>query len=605
MCSICGIYDYHRDGRPDAARMGATMKHRGPDDDAAFTHGRVALHHNRLAVIDPIGGRQPMTVCHKGHEYTIVYNGEIYNQDMLRSELRHAGIRPATASDTELVLYSYILFGNDCPVHLNGIFAFCIYDADRDLLFFARDRLGVKPLLYAEYEGKFYFASEVKAILEGSRMPARLDENGLFELLYLSPVTLPSSGILSGICQVPPAFAGTVTEAGMTLFRYWELTPGEFIQNPKAAIENTRLLLTDAIRRQLVSDVPLCTLLSGGLDSSIITAVAAESYRERGEQLSTYSFEYESNSAYAPTLFQPNRDDDYASSLAAELGTRHTVLTVPTHTVAELLPKAAVMRDMPGQADIDSSLLYFCEKIKRSHTVALSGECADEIFGGYPWFYRAEMLERSAFPWIHDEGARASLFVPEIAKIDEGRERLYELTRRAIAATPLSGYESPEDRTARIATHLSVCYFMTNLLSRKDRMSMACGLEVRVPFADHRVLEYAYRIPWSMKFRDGIEKAVLRDAMQGILPGRILTRKKSPYPKTHNPLYEATVRRMLLERLDRTDSRLAPLLDRRRLNELFDGESVTWFGQLMARPQLLGWLVQLDEWLKAYRVEIV
>lgn len=605
MCSICGIYDYHREGRPDARAMGIPMKHRGPDADGAFSCGRVSLQHNRLSVIDPIGGAQPMTVCHKGRSYTVVYNGEIYNQDALRSELRHAGIRPKTSSDTELVLYSYILFGKDCPVHLNGIFAFCVYDEEQDLLFFARDRLGVKPLFYAEHGGRFYFASEVKSILAGSKMPARLDADGLFELLYLSPVTLPTSGILAGIRQVPPAFAGTVTEAGLTLFRYWELLPSECIQNPKAAIENTRLLLTDAIRRQLVSDVPLCCLLSGGLDSSIITAVAAEAYRERGEVLASYSFEYEDNKSYTPTLFQPNRDDDYASSLAAELGTAHTVLTAPTGEVARLLPEAARMRDMPGQADIDSSLLYFCGEIKKRHTVALSGECADEIFGGYPWFYRPEMLERPCFPWIHDETARALLFDPIVARIDEGRERLFELYRRAVAAAPLSGTETPEDRRARIATHLSVNYFMTNLLARKDRMSMARGLEVRVPFADHRVLEYAYRIPWSVKFRGGVEKALLRDAMQGILPERILTRKKSPYPKTHNPHYEELVRSMLTERLSRPESRLAPLLDRRRLAELMSGESVTWFGQLMARPQLLAWLVELDEWLEAYRVELI
>lgn len=605
MCSICGIYDYRGGVPADVAEMNAVLKHRGPDASGEYQAGRVTFGHNRLSVIDPANGAQPMCVTHKGKRYSIVYNGEIYNASALRSALVGAGIRPRTACDTELVLYAYILYGENAPCRLNGIFAFCVYDEEADTLFFARDRLGVKPLYYAEHQGKFYFASEQKSILRGSRMPARLSRDGLFELLYLSPVTLPESGIFDGIHSLPPAHFGLVTPGGVSIRRYWELESFEPIGGREGAIENTRLLLTDAIKRQLVSDVPLATLLSGGLDSSAISAVAAAEYQKDGRTLSTYSFEYEDNKSYAPTLFQPNRDDDYAERLAAWLGTEHTVLTAPTATVAALLAEAARIRDLPGQADIDSSLLYFSKEIKKRHTVVLSGECADEIFGGYPWFYRPEMLAREHFPWIHNPTARASLFDPTVARIDEGIERLREVTRAAIAETPLGGYETPEDRTAKIATHLSVNYFMTNLLERKDRMSMAHGLEVRVPFADHRILEYIYNVPIAIKREGGVEKALLRNAMRGILPDWILERKKSPYPKTHNPRYEECVRGMLLSRLDAPDSRLAPLLDRRRLTDLLDGEDATWFGQLMARPQLLGWLLQLDAFLSEYRVELV
>lgn len=605
MCSICGIYDYKGRECGDITPMSRVMAHRGPDAAGEYYHAGVALGHNRLSVMDPARGAQPMTVTHRGREYTIVYNGEIYNGDALRAELQRAGIRPATSCDTELVLYAYILFGEEAPRHLNGIFAFAVYDKEEDGLFLARDRLGVKPLYFAEHRGRFYFASEIKGILAGSGMPARLGEDGIFELLYLAPVTLPTSGILEGIRQLEPGGLATVTREGLRLGRYWALTATDATVTRAAAIENTRSLVTDAVRRQLISDVPLTTFLSGGLDSSVITAIAAREYRRRGERLATYSFEYEDNKDYAPTLFQPNRDDDYAARLAAELGTEHTVLTVPTEILAALLPEAAVKRDMPGQADIDSSLLFFCGEVKRRHTVALSGECADEIFGGYPWFYRPEMLSRGHFPWVHEATARASLFDPAIARLGEGEARLREVTGRAVASTPLTGYEKPEDRTARIATWLSVNYFMTNLLARKDRMSMARGLEVRVPFADHRILEYLYNVPWSIKFEGGVEKALLRNAMKGVLPEWILTRKKSPYPKTHNPAYEALVRRMLEERLASPDSRLAPLLDKRRLAALLGGEDVTWFGQLMARPQLLAWLLELDAFLSHYRVEIV
>ena len=604
MCSICGIYDYRGKKQADISGMNAVLSHRGPDASGEYHHGRVAFGHNRLSVIDPENGAQPMHAVHNGRRYSIVYNGEIYNAPLLRSALLGAGIRLKTACDTELVLYSYILYGEEAPGHLNGIFAFCIYDEEADTLFFARDRLGVKPLFYAEHEGCFYFASEQKSILRGSKMPARLTRDGLFELLYLSPVTLTGSGVFEGIHSLPPAHCGHVSEKGVTIWRYWELRSFEPSGGREGAIENTRLLMQDAIKRQLVSDVPLATLLSGGLDSSVISAVAAAEYKKDGQTLSTYSFEYEDNKTYAPTLFQPNRDDDFAARLAAWLGTEHTVLTAPTDAVAALLTEAARMRDLPGQADIDSSLLYFSGEIKKRHTVVLSGECADEIFGGYPWFYRPEMLEREHFPWIHDPRIRPSLFDPEIARIDEGIERLREVTRAAIAETPLGGYESPEDRTAKIATHLSVNYFMTNLLERKDRMSMAHGLEVRVPFADHRILEYIYNVPIAIKREGGVEKALLRNAMRGILPDFILERKKSPYPKTHNPRYEEIVRGMLKARLEDPSSRLAPLLDRRHLDAMLDGEDTTWFGQLMARPQLLGWLIQLDAFLNEYKVEL-
>ena len=604
MCSISGIFNYREEGCPAPLTPGRPMAHRGPDAHGDFAKGRIYLHHDRLTVIDPAGGAQPMSRVHNGVEYTIVYNGELYNSEAVRAELQRAGIRPKSASDTELVLYSYILFGKDCPTHLNGIFAFGVYDGGRDALFLARDRFGVKPLYYAEHGGCLYFASEVKGILAASGMPARLGKRGIFELLYLSPVTLPDSGVLEGIRQVKPAYCGFAERGGLSLAPYWELTATEPTATRAAAIENVRTLLGDAVRRQLVSDVPLATLLSGGLDSSAITAIAAEAYRKEGKTLCSYSFEYEDNKDYAPTLFQPNRDDDYAVHLAEFLHTDHKVLTAPTEEVARLLERAAVMRDMPGQADIDSSLLFFCGEIKKRHTVVLSGECADEIFGGYPWFYRPEMLTRGHFPWIHDPTVRASLFLPELAKVDEGRRRLCELTRTAIAEAPLTGYESEEDRLSRIATWLSVNYFMTNLLARKDRMSMACGLEVRVPFADHRILEYLYNVPWRIKFEGGVEKALLRHAMRGLLPEEILTRKKSPYPKTHNPRYEELVRMMLMRRLADPACRLSPLLDRTRLDALLAGEDATWFGQLMSRPQLIGWLIQLDAFLEAYHVEV-
>jgi asparagine synthase (glutamine-hydrolysing) len=609
MCSINGQINFEDPtaiGSETVAAAGARLAHRGPDQSGAFFAHGVAFYHNRLSVMDPARGRQPMRACFRGRWYTIVYNGEIYNSPELRRELAHMGASFETECDTETVLWSYILYGEECPKHLNGIFSFAIHDAALEKVFFARDRFGVKPFFYARSGGNFYFASEIKGLFAHSGIQPLVDREGLWQLLYLAPVTLPGSGVFRDISELLPAHAARITREGFVSWSYWELEAKECRDDEKTAVATVRELLCDAVRRQLSSDVPLAVLLSGGLDSSAITAIAVEYLRERGGVLSTYSFEYEGNKEnFRATAFQPQGDDEFAADLAAELGTVHTVLTAPTAEVVGCLEAATLARDLPGQADIDSSLLYFCRIIKNRHTVLLSGECSDEIFGGYPWFYRPEMLQRDFFPWIHDPHARIALFDEETVHADEGLAYMREVCRQSMTACPVVEGECEADRTARIATWLSTRYFMTNLLARKDRMSMHGALEVRVPFADHRILEYVFNVPWAIKYGNGVEKGLLRHAMEGYLPERILWRKKSPYPKTHNPAYETAVRQMLSARLAQKGGFLAEHLDRRRLAALLDGEGGTWFGQLMARPQLLAWLLQLDIWFEKYKVKLV
>ncbi len=606
MCSICGIFAPRGVGLAECAavrEMSRVMRHRGPDAEGFFGAGLAALHHNRLAVVDLTGGAQPMTVVRGGHAYTIVYNGELYNTEELTRELAREGVKCETHSDTEAVVYAYAVWGEDCVLHMNGIFAFSVYDAQEMRLFCARDRMGVKPFFFTRVGDRFLFSSEVKSLLKYAGVTPTLDRVGLWQLLYLSPATLPGSGIFRDIESLLPAERCTVDEHGMRRDIYWTTEAKVHTDTPAETIAVTRELMTDAIRRQLISDVPLCTFLSGGLDSSVVSAVAAEVYRARGEVLDTYSFEYEGND-YAPTLFQPNPDDAYAVRMAEYIGSHHTILTAPSDAVAEALLPAVRARDFPGQADIDSSLWYFCGEVKRRHTVALSGECADEIFGGYPWFYRPEMLTRDFFPWIHEPRARIGLFRPEMVHPDEGYDYLSHVYRDTVSATPCLDGECDADRTARIATKLSVDYFMASLLERKDRMSMAHGLEVRVPFADHRIIEYVVNVPWHIKHADGVEKALLRSAMAPYLPDEILHRKKSPYPKTHNPAYERRVYSMLTARLVRRSSPLARILSPGAMDTLMSGGDVTWLGQLMSRPQMLAWLLQLDVWLDSYHVEL-
>lgn len=602
MCSICGILGGAR--AVDALdAMSARMGHRGPDQSGTYRSGEVGFGHNRLAIIDVENGRQPMTRTHRGKTYTIVYNGELYNSPELLNVVRAAGITPTTRCDTELVLDLYMLFGDACAGMLNGIFAFAVHDEAAGEVYLARDRFGIKPLFYAPVKGGIAFASEIKALLAHPDVRPDVDRRGLWELLFLSPVRL-SGGVFRDIRELDPAcHARWRGGEALSISHYWKLAAKPCADGREEAIETTRALLTDAIVRQLVSDVPLCTLLSGGLDSSIVSAVAADDYIRRGEVLSTYSFEYEGNrESFHASLFQPQSDDEYAIYMSKFLETDHHVLTAPTDAVAALLEESALARDFPGQADIDSSLLYFCRLIKRRHTVALSGECADEIFGGYPWFYRPEMLESDFFPFIHDPMLRPSLFENAVVKSGEGYAYMRDRFRESLNACPVLDEDTVNMRTSRRATWLSVNYFMTSLLERKDRMSMAASVEVRVPYADHRILEYVYNVPWEIKFENGVEKALLRNAMAEWLPDRILNRKKSPYPKTQNPAYEAAVRRMLEARLQNKSSALNQMLNREALESFLKRESATWFGQLMGRPQMLAWLIQFDAWCDFYNV---
>ena len=606
MCSICGMID--NNSRPDAkllTLMGATMKNRGPDATEQYSDDFACIHHNRLAVMDIENGRQPMFKEFAGKKYVIVYNGEVYNCPELRSDLEKRGATFKTNCDTEVVLWSYIIYGEDCPKMLNGIFAFAVYDIKDKKVFFARDRLGVKPFFYSYLGEEFIFASEIKALLKHPKINSSVDKTGLWQLIFLTPVTLSGRSVFKDIKELKPAECGTFSSDGLKIKTYWKLEAKAFSDSADEAAEKTAYLLSDAVKRQTVSDVPLCTFLSGGLDSSVLTALAAEIYRKNGEVLSTYSFEYEGNKKnFKKSLFQPQGDDDFAIYLSEWLGTDHAVLTAENKTVAEALILATEARDFPGQADIDSSLLYFCSEVKRRHTVALSGECSDEIFGGYPWFYRPEMLYRDFFPWIHAPLERARLFNESFSSAYEGYEYLSNEYKKIISDCPILPSDSESMKTSRIATCLSVGYFMSSLLERKDRMSMYSGLEVRVPFADHRILEYVYNVPWEIKFENGVEKALLRKAMKDWLPDKILYRKKSPYPKTHNPLYRELVTNMLKQRLSKKGI-LSEVLEKDLLKDMLLGEDVTWFGQLMSTPQLIAWLVQFDYWVEKYNIDFV
>ncbi len=616
MCGIAGFISFDRDnGRPQwaaiAHSMGEALNHRGPDDKGTWLCPAGALIPRRLAVIDPDRGRQPMTRTRDCAEYTIVYNGELYNTDALRRELSDQGYRFETSSDTEVLLTAYMAWGEEVPARLEGIYAFVIWDGVRNQFFACRDRFGVKPFFYAlADDGALVFGSELKALFRYPGLTPRVDAAGWCEVLGIGPARTSGCGVFSGVKELEPAHSMTISRGGIRKRRYWSLESRPHTDDYEDTVLRVRELVTGAITRQLVSDVPLCTFLSGGLDSSVISAVAARDYQRRGlPALETYSFDYTDNAKYfTPSSFQPDADQPWVERMTEAFHTRHTVLTCPIPDLCALLDDAVAAKDLPGMADVDSSLLYFCRRVAERHVVALSGECADEVFGGYPWFERSEMLHADTFPWCRDLDARREVFDAGLWKRLGVSDYVDYRYRASVAQTPRLEGEDPENARRREVAWLNLNWFMTTLLDRKDRMSMASGLEVRVPFCDHHLVEYVWNIPWSMKAMNGRRKQVLRDAAEGLLPEDVRTRPKSPYPKTHNPLYEELVRARLAAILDDPAAPLHALVNTRALREgllTSAGDyGRPWFGQLMAGPQMLAYLVQLNVWMERFHLTV-
>lgn len=618
MCAIAGIIEFGQKGCvSDAvcAKMMDTMRRRGPDQSGAYREGAALLLHTRLCVVDIENGRQPFVIApdeeaSMGEEtYALVYNGELYNTPELRAELEQQGHRFRGHSDTEVLLHAYIEWKEDCVTRLNGIFAFAVWEKNRERLFVARDRIGVKPFFFHLENGTFAFASELKTLLACPFVRPQIDRQSLLEVMLIGPGRTPGYGVFRGIQELEPATCGFYTGDGLKTWRYWELQDREHTDSFEETVCHVRELVTDAIERQLVSDVPVCTFLSGGLDSSIISSLADRHFAAQGQRLHTFSVTYKDNERYfSASKFQPNSDEAYIRIMNQHLGAVHHDVILDSEDVAAALYEAVEARDLPGMADVDSSLLLFCREIKQYATVALSGECADEIFGGYPWYRDKAIREREGFPWAQSTGYRASFLREELLEGADPFAYVDERYRATVAATAVLPGRSGEERRMKEMIQLNFRWFMQTLLDRKDRMSMYSGLEVRVPFCDYRIAEYLYGVPWAYKDYKGREKGLLREAVRGLLPDEVLWRKKSPYPKTHHPAYLQAVSRMLREELADPGAPLLQIVKREALEGLLAGEqeaAAPWYGQLMNRPQTIAYMLQINHWLKHYHIEIV
>ena len=613
MCGISGFCDFQADFARAAPKWTAVLTdmrkaiaHRGEDQTCEYLQRHVGRAHTRLSIRDLAGGIQPM-VCRRGSvDYVIVYNGEIYNTDELKPELERRGHSFATDCDTEVILRAYMEYGPDCAEKFNGIFAFAIWDSGAQRLTLFRDRMGVKPLFYALQDGALVFGSEPKALFQHPQIVPAADENSFREIFGIGPARTSGCGIFRGLYEVKPGHLAVFSRDGFSQRPYWVLAAREHTDSYAETVEKVAWLLRDAVKRQMVSDVPVCSFLSGGIDSTVVTALASNHLQQQRKTLNTFSFDFTHNDeSFRANAFQPSRDRPYVDQVLKLYPLHHTYLECDETTLADLLPRAVGMKDLPGMTDVDASLMYFCSLVKQHNKVALTGECADEIFGGYPWFYRKDLFSADGFPWSADLSPRTALLSEKTVRSLDLESYVRQRYEDSLKEVPILPGESGDAKRRREISYLNLRWFMQTLLDRMDRTSMSCGLEARVPFADHRIVEYLYNVPWEMKYQNGMEKALLRDACRDLLPPELLYRKKSPYPKTYSPQYEHILARRLRQVVENPEAPVNRFLDRKKVETFLSATKdygKPWFGQLMAGPQMMAYLLQINEWMQRYHI---
>lgn len=612
MCGIAGFYSCEDSIKEkqlySLLNMKQTLTHRGPDDDNIYLNDHIGLAHTRLSIIDISKGKQPMVKRIGDYSIVISYNGEIYNTKELRSQLSSYSLSWDTTSDTEVILNGYLAFGTEFFKELNGIYAFSIYDERIDTLYLVRDHLGIKPLFYQIYDSYFVFASEPKGIFAFGITP-KLDASSWAEVLGLGPARTPGHGVFANMKEVLPGQFLSITKDTSSTPKirshiYWKLESHEHKDNYKETVDYVSFLVRDSIRRQMISDVPVCTFLSGGLDSSLVSAISQEYLLEQGKQLSTFSFDFVGNKEnFKANSFQSSEDRPFVDIMVEHIHSYHHYLMCDSITQADYLYKAVDARDVPCMADIESSLLYFCSQVSNTHSVALTGECADEIFGGYPWFHRKELWKDDFFPWSYDMNMRKMCFDDSFLKEIDLDNYVINAYHNSLKETPTLASDTPLEKKRREISWLNIRWFMSTLLNRMDRTSMYSGLEARVPFADPRILEYVFSIPWEMKCYNGQTKSLLVEIGKSYLPNEVLYRKKSPYPKTYDPNYERLLSNRLLDELSDTNAPLNAIIDKKKLQTFLSSPSDygrPWYGQLMASPQMIAYLLQINYWMKKY-----
>lgn len=528
-------------------------------------------------------------------------HGRLRNGAALRAALRSGGVKPVDGSLSALILAAYRLWGDEYPARLGGPVSSVIIDQDAGRLILSRDRMGEMPVFYAYRGGSMAFSDHPAKLLDAPMTSRTVDQDGLCELFGIGPARTPGRTPFRDIYALPPGSTLVAVSHGHRVRRYFALEPLPHEDDLPRTIETVRFLC-----EQAVADIlPLrpASMLSGGLDSTALTALMA---RAMDRPVDSYSVDYEENDRYyAPVPFQPERDAPYVLQASEYLKTNHRLVTLRQDDLMASLDEAMALRGFPGMADIDAALMLFARHIAHEHPAVVSGECGDEVFGGYPWFHRAELIALDVFPWSGSIELRERVLKPKVR--DKLRLGEYASARyhEAVAALPRLTSDSPEEARLRLLQHLCFQWFMPNLQERAARMS---PIPVLTPYADDRLVQYVYNVPWSMKNMGGVEKGLLREAMRDLLPEPLLMRRKSPFPKTCHPRYTDLVRKATLAMLDDASSPILEVVSADAVREIASGPlspaDTPWFGQLMAGPQMLAYLLTVNRWMLRYNVEI-
>lgn len=620
MSGIAGFYqvtkDYNR--TPQALerleKMTESLNRRGPKSRNTWLSSHAGLTHTNSHTLSEHYPTQPFILKNQKGCAILTYDGSLTNTAELKnsfpfSDKEAAGSLP---SDAELLLTGYLAKGSSFFKKLRGMFSFALYDINTDILYLVRDQLGLKPLFYQETHGELVFGSEAKALFSSGITP-EINSDSFGEIFGLGPARTPGNGVFSHMLEVKPGHFLTISPDASTSsgFRikdttYWQLTSHPHEDSYNTTIEKAASMVKSSVINNIPSDMRFCTLLSGGLDSSLVSAICSEEQKRKGLTLDTYSFDFTGNHEnFKPNSFQSSLDRPFVEQMTAYLGSSHTFLECDSLTQTDDLSKAVDARDLPCMADVESSLLYFCSLVSRRHDVALTGECADEIFGGYPWFHNQALWEKGSFPWSYDMEARTSLLDPDFVKTNHIVEYAQDAYRTSLAKTPYLEEETGEDRRRREVSFLTLEWFMATLGNRMDRTSNYSGIEARCPFADCDLLSYVFQIPWDMKSRGGQPKSLLIEAGKTLLPEQVLLRKKSPFPKTYDKGYELLLAHRLRAVMNNPASPILNIINKDAVDQFLTSPKdygKPWYGQLMAGPQMLAYLLQTNYWMEKYKL---
>lgn len=607
MCGIAGFCSFDKDFTTNyndnintLVKMREALYLRGNDDVGEYLNKNVGMSQTRLSIRDITGGKQPMTRIHKGRSCTIVYNGEIYQADSLKNDLIKKGYEFETTCDTEIILYAYMEYGVESVHKLNGIFAYAIWDDYQKALYLFRDHFGVKPLFYTFEENSIIFASEIKGLFAHPRVTPKMDKHTLRELFGIFPARSEGDGVFKNIFEIKYGHYGVFDINGFKEYKYHNLISKKHNKSYKETVDDIKYLITSSIEGQMVSDVDVCSFLSGGLDSCIVTAVASNYLNKQGKTFNTYSFDFTDNDIYfTSNSFQPEQDRTYVDKMLKIYPLNHNYLECSENSLVDYLYKSVDAKDLPGMADIDASMLYFCSLVAKHNKVTLTGECADEIFGGYPWFHKEEFINADTFPWSINTDIREEVFGEHLNL----KDYIHFKYEKSLSEVPYLDGENKIEKRQREISYLNLKWFMTTLLERMDRASMSNKLEARVPYADYRIVEYMWNVPWEYKNHNNVTKGLLRDAAKDLLPPELLYRKKSPYPKTYSPVYEKKLKQILYKIIGDKNSPILEYINKESILNILESDNeynIPWFGQLMKKPQMFAYIIQVNYWLDKY-----